>query len=378
MEYINILRYWDELASIVFLLVVLIKGKKKNSIRLYIVAIAVVIIGLLGNFVFKFQSNSTAIMLDIVANLKVPICCYGFYLLTNKINTANVLHKLRPFASIFIYTGFLLCFISMIVDIGMRGQQRLGLWGFNFIYKYAHVFSSMLLACLVIVDYAVARKRKRGILIAMGMIQLILTLKGASIVAVCSFVIISIVLNHRKKIKAWHIILMIIAGTLAGTYQINEYFLENAKAPRAMLLMFGFRTMIKCFPIGSGFATFASDMANKYYSGLYRLYGFNLNWGTREGSEFLNDSWWPIIMAQFGVVGLIVVVLIFYKLFKRIQSVKVDGRKKIMIMTAFFYLMIASLGTSIFTTSVTIILIFSMILVVNALSHETDNEVIKV
>lgn len=374
MESVSLLRYWDEILAVIFFVYLIINiGSNRKQDRYFgFIIISLLVLGIFGNVFYGYQHNKIAILMDIVANFKLPICCYGFYKMVSKMKTDIILWKLKPFAIVFIVAGFICCIVSMFVDIGMRGQQRYGIWGFNFICEYAHVFSMFVLTALTVVYYTVKKKSQRLMLLFCGFFQLVLTLKGISIGAVGAFVIIYYVLAHRNKIKIWNIIVIAVVGLVLGAYQINEYFFENAYAPRAMLLSYGLKTMINCFPIGSGFATFASDMANKYYSDLYRAYGFHLNWGTREGSQFLNDSWWPIVMAQFGIVGMVIVMNLFYKLFRSIQSIRVTGNKKIMLMTSFFYLLIASLGTSVFTTSVTIILIFIMILVLTAIRNEVN------
>lgn len=53
------------------------------------------------------------------------------------------------------------------------------------------------------------------------------------------------------------------------------------------------------FPLGTGFATYASEQARKNYSPIYTMYGLNTG-ETPMDSKFLNDVFWSIIFAQGG------------------------------------------------------------------------------
>ena len=60
------------------------------------------------------------------------------------------------------------------------------------------------------------------------------------------------------------------------------------------------------FPIGTGFGTYASAEASKVFSPVYELYNFEylLRFEVnRQWVGFLNDTFWPIIIGQTGVIG---------------------------------------------------------------------------
>ena len=85
----------------------------------------------------------------------------------------------------------------------------------------------------------------------------------------------------------------------------------------------------KLFPNGTGFGSYASSMAAQYYSrlyiklGYYRMKGSGLQEG-RYGS-FLSDTFWPIVIAQTGWLGLISFVFALISMIVYIvQSRKTD------------------------------------------------------
>ena len=75
------------------------------------------------------------------------------------------------------------------------------------------------------------------------------------------------------------------------------------------------------FPLGSGFATFGTYMSGEYYSPLYYEYGLNTVWGLWPSNPtFVSDSFWPAILAQFGFIGLVVLVYLLVETGKSIAG----------------------------------------------------------
>jgi len=117
--------------------------------------------------------------------------------------------------------------------------------------------------------------------------------------------------------KSKHYFFIIMGGgivaLLIGLDQIQEYFFTKAYSPRLILLKDSVLLAIRHFPLGAGYGTFGSAMAADHYSILYRQLGYENYWGmSSNGNLFLTDNFWPIIIAQFGFLGLIMFILIVY------------------------------------------------------------------
>ena len=82
-------------------------------------------------------------------------------------------------------------------------------------------------------------------------------------------------------------------------------------------------------PLGSGFATSGSDMAQRYYSQLYDLFGWRNSWGFGPDSTFLNDNFFASIIGQFGWIGFAVYLYAMFRLFMMVNSKLVKKRIKI-------------------------------------------------
>lgn len=78
------------------------------------------------------------------------------------------------------------------------------------------------------------------------------------------------------------------------------------------------------FPLGAGLATFGGWIAALFYSPLYIYYGVSSVYGLGKGGDFLMDTFWPYIIAQFGFLGAIcyiaIMLRIFYYLIKKFRQ----------------------------------------------------------
>jgi hypothetical protein len=64
------------------------------------------------------------------------------------------------------------------------------------------------------------------------------------------------------------------------------------------------------FPLGSGFGSFAVDASKVWYSPIYDKYEISNVWGlSRDYDEFVADTFFPVIIGQFGVVGIVLFFL---------------------------------------------------------------------
>ncbi len=380
MEKINILRYSDEVIAIFSIIYIILKltltqYKKKcptNIIKLILVVIVLIIIGLISNITAKIQTNLFIIIVDIISNFKIVFISVAMYMMLNKETANDILKKLNVMSKIFIILGIIFGILSLFFNLGMRGEYRYGIYCFNFIFSQAHIYSMFLLFALLVVAFNAKRDKIFFLYWILVDIQLILTTKGTSIMTcICSF-LIYIYIYKKGKIKLRMIIPIGIAIAIFGGYQINTYLL-NTTAPRSVLYIYGLKTAMTYFPIGSGFATFGSDMAAKHYSLLYMKYGFYNRYGmSPDKTSFLNDNYWPMILGQFGIIGTPLTIYMIYILFKVVQKSLINRNIKTIMFTIIFYMIIASVGASIFTTSTTIILCLGIVLSLKTLNKNGE------
>ena len=363
---IAIFQYSDELVTvfmILYMLFAIIRKKISNqNIKLLILLMIICLIGIASNLFFNIQKSYYAIMLDIIAFTKVFICYIGFDTMLNKKSTKNIISSLVVPAKIILTLGLVFGIVSQVVDIGMRGAQRFGFWEFNFIFGYAHIYAVIIIFCVIVLSLDKKSSLRINKYLIMAVIEMIMTTKGPAII--WAFIIFMLLYYYRKhkKINTRLLVLLGSVCILLGGYQIQNYLL-NENAPRSLFYKYGFIVTRKYMPLGSGFATFGSDMAAKFYSPLYREFGFNVLHGlTESDTSFLNDNYWPMISGQFGFIGLILAIAIVLMIFMRIQKIVMPRLNKAILFSSFFYIMLHSIGSSILTTSSGVILFISFIL----------------
>lgn len=373
MNSVTILKYYDEILTVFMFLYLLLLGFKGKfrvtpQIKKIIVSsIIILCIGVISNYYSNMHSSNIAILLDIVSNFKIVVIGVGFFQLLDFDKSKDICNLLTPLAKLFLNFGLIFGILSLFMDLGMRGEQRFGLWAFNFIFMHAHIYAMFILSALLLIY----RKNgdKEGIkhnfyYLLISCIQLCLTTKGTSIVAAFVLVFFYYINRFNKKISIKIIIPIVIACLLFGRYQIETYFLKES--PRQLFIIYGYNTAKNYFPLGSGFATYGSDMAGKYYSKLYRAYKFNNYWGMNEHDQaFLNDNYWPMMVGQFGIFGFLLGIYAVYSFCSLFMKKNTDKILKSGIMGSLFYMILASIGTTIFTTSSTIILLVIMMVASN-------------
>ncbi|MFH1038812.1 MAG: hypothetical protein V1789_09135 [PVC group bacterium] len=116
------------------------------------------------------------------------------------------------------------------------------------------------------------------------------------------------------------VIVLLFRGQIAGVIQEQMEEYKNPLKPRTVLYRTSFLLAENHFPFGVGFGRFGGEVAARYYSPVYEQYKFGGLYGMRPGGEFLRDTFWPMVLGELGVIGLIsygwVLVLLFRLLLK--------------------------------------------------------------
>lgn len=359
---ISILKHVDEalfvICSIKLLLRFLRKRGKVNAKTgvAVIVVILIIGLGLLENFINNIQTNWTPILIDIASCVKVFLVFFYYYETLGANDAMRIVAFFQYIAKAFLILATFFGLISLFVDLGMGGEVRFGIASFSFIFEHAHVFAIVVISSLLLIVIKENNTKKIYIYTALACVCQLLTTKGPSII----WSVIIFFLYHyyvkNNKIKPRVIVLISIVCILLGGYQINNYFLQS-NAPRAILLKYGIITAKEYFPLGTGFGTFGSDTASKYYSPLYRAYGFTNLYGMGPSQGFfLNDNYWPMVMGQFGFLGLPLFGYLYYIILRLLQKVIQNRVIKACAVCNFIYIMIHSLGSASLTSSAGMVL----------------------
>ncbi len=137
----------------------------------------------------------------------------------------------------------------------------------------------------------------------MTMVVVLLNASGLGAFMLVMIAVAFLLVERSVKFHWYYIPIIVAVGLLVGWGEITDYLL-NTNAPRYLLFFYSFVTMRRYFPIGAGFATYGSAMAARNYSPLYYQYGFSSHYlMSPDNRGALQDSYYPIVFAQFGILG---------------------------------------------------------------------------
>lgn len=309
------------------------KTNKKNAIQTFIF----ICFGLVSNFNSHLISNSFYILFDIFTYLKSFILFYLF-LYENKEIKKYFLSYLTYFGCIYVFIGFILSILNLISDIGMSDDMRYGIRAFNFGFSNCGLFANICVIFYALFSSQFNQKRK--IQKYMSLWLLLSTLRTHAFGVAIATIFIEYTLKNELFIKKINVIFrkkknydtlfnlkycipaVILMGAV-GFANIKVYFFSGNDTPRLILLSYSIKTALEYFPLGAGFATYASPAAKIWYSPLYYQYKIDSFWGmSPDDKRFLTDSFFPMLFGELGFIGtffffvfLLVFLINIYKLF---------------------------------------------------------------
>lgn len=336
-QYIPFLSTFDEIITIIaFGLLMLDFVQHKIKMHKYYVYImlcflATIIIGIAGTLVFALQSSTVAIMKDILAISKFfVVYIYSAYVMKKGISKKKA-KRICNFSKVYIVTLLVFGILSQFLDLPMNTGYRGSINTFAFLYSHTtFMVASVVVCCSVLVADGI-KKNKWYILCSF--VILILSMRTKVFVYIISVTALFLLVSGYKKgldtkflnrkykrriIVSGGIITML--AVYVGKDKISDYLMWGVMAARPALYIVGFRLLKDYFPLGTGFATFASNLSGEYYSPVYAKYGIQNVTGLQlsEGFKYISDTYWPYIIGQFGVFGTIFYIAAMYFVLKNI------------------------------------------------------------
>lgn len=333
-----------------------LKHKIKVKDHIEIVGLFLIwIIGFAGSYFYRLQ-GSAAVFTDFV-NVSKFIVSFSFTLyITKKYNFSRVIKFLSKFAKIliliFVVTTFINILLSNVTLFTTPGQLRFGLRSFSFLYPHpAYIgYSAVLLISIIWLNESNIKQNVRYTM--MACIPLAATLRTRSLVFIF-FVFILLYLRKEQNISIKMLVAMVVGAVgilfLLETGSLELYYGSEDTA-RAILTNDSIRLARESMPFGYGFGTFGTSAASNYYSPLYVSLGYTSRYGLGYvHSNFAQDTFWPAILAQFGVLGFIIYVSILIGLVKKSLSLYKKNRNLFLSYTTpLAFLLVSSTSASSF------------------------------
>lgn len=342
-EYFSLFNYFDEIFCLLVIIrysILIFNGKLKptrNQFYMLFMILIISIIGLLGNIMFEYQ-RAVYVAIDFFSCFRMfllYICIQSF-----NIDFKRITKKLNYIFKILTIIIFVFGIVNLFVNIGMTYDLRYGIRSYTFIYSNPGSLVTTLIAMLALLNLDYKNNR---VYIILNLFSIIFTLRGIGIACCGIYILLRLILNKKIKINliSWAFILIVCA--FLGKNQL-EYYFFNQETPRSLMIKKSIEIAVDYFPFGTGFGTFGSDVTKKTYSQLYYDYNINKNyWLSRENPSLLTDNYWPMILSQFGIVGMILVVSLWVLMYKDINF-KLNSKNNISLIFIFVYMIVACIA----------------------------------
>lgn len=304
---------------------------------------ALAFVGLLGNIVYGYQVQFAPIAIDMFTCLKFPIALLSSILVFRQ--RKQLFLAAETEAKILSAIVFIFGCINIFADIGMSYEIRYGLRSYKFIFDHPTylVFFNVGLISLLLVDW-----KENVFWICLDLLATALSLRSKGFGYVAIVAISLVIMRNKQKLTPAKIAAICGIGIAIGWNQFFFYFNTPGYA-RGELTSTAILIARQSFPLGGGFATFGSAVTAdpNYYSPLYYLYGLANIWGLEpDNILFISDTFWPVVLGEFGFLGLGLYVSALGLLM--LICYRIGPTVRIATLTAFGYLLISSTSESTF------------------------------
>lgn len=387
----QIIGYADEILALVFLVKMILNYKivlqklSNRELKMLLSYIAFSALGLISSIANPMQSIFLTFS-DMVICMKFGIIYfYTRTLLKVKIDSILLIKKLSTIVKpLVILFAFLAIHDIIFTPFFEKADYRYFMYALQLGFGHPTILAAFSITCAVIMmaSLSVRNKKVDSFTIWIALILAVLTLRGKAIAVAIAIIVIYIALFIVKKnAKLFGTLGGAIAALMAGWDKLSFYFGAAARVRddfiRAKLLRDSITLANDFFPLGTGYGTFGSNIAAEHYSPLYVAMGYSaLPGATKENNIFLSDSFWPIIIAQFGWIGLFLFAHFLMGLIRKIfELYKINKYLFWAGISAIAYEIIASTAESAFFHPVAMPLAFVLALIINSGEVEYERNI---
>lgn len=312
----NVILYTDELLECIMLIMILVKLFTRpvtlKKIEKYIILcwVLFITVGLLSNVFYPMQSWIYNIIDALICSrfLVYYFWCRLFY---NSIST-SVIKELACICKICAVVFFALTIHDIFfTPFFQKGEFRYFTETIQLFFNLHSLFAVACFSCSVILIMEMGIKKINNFpYIAMLLFCMFMTLRMKAIASLAVVILLYICIFKFHIISEYVLGLSgLLFAVLLGWEQFSFYYLEHSDfSVRSQLTQNSIMLATNYFPLGTGFATYGSNMARVHYSELYNSLGFNkLPGGT---GSFLCDTFWPTVIGQTGWIGTLFFILI--------------------------------------------------------------------
>lgn len=325
-NYFNIFGILDEAmsAAIVIIAIINILSSRrkyvicKNNKKILVSVLALIIIGIIGNLKTDYQTMIPALK-DAVCVLKGIITYVFIPLCLSNLNLDEYLTTMNNHLKFITGLVFLTVIANLLFDIFPYYEIRFGIKSQQIFFTHPTYLASFSVIIIILLSVNLREHEENKKYIILMLLVLASTLRFKSIAFIPIYMYLYyIVFKKQRKLQLLDVGILCVLGGVFAISQVMEYF-NNPDWARNVLTMNSLNIAKDNFPIGIGFGTYASWASGESYSNIYYDYNISTTWGiSPDFYEFIADTFWPMIIGQFGVLGLGIYIYILLRIYKNI------------------------------------------------------------
>ena len=325
-NYFNIFGILDEAmsAAIVIIAIINILSSRrkyvicKNNKKILVSVLALIIIGIIGNLKTDYQTMIPALK-DAVCVLKGIITYVFIPLCLSNLNLDEYLTTMNNHLKFITGLVFLTVIANLLFDIFPYYEIRFGIKSQQIFFTHPTYLASFSVIIIILLSVNLREHEENKKYIILMLLVLASTLRFKSIAFIPIYMYLYyIVFKKQRKLQLLDVGILCVLGGVFAISQVMEYF-NNPDWARNVLTMNSLNIAKDNFPIGTGFGTYASWASGESYSNIYYDYNISTTWGiSPDFYEFIADTFWPMIIGQFGVLGLGIYIYILLRIYKNI------------------------------------------------------------
>ena len=325
-NYFNIFGILDEAmsAAIVIIAIINILSSRrkyvicKNNKKILVSVLALIIIGIIGNLKTDYQTMIPALK-DAVCVLKGIITYVFIPLCLSNLNLDEYLTTMNNHLKFITGLVFLTVIANLLFDIFPYYEIRFGIKSQQIFFTHPTYLASFSVIIIILLSVNLREHEENKKYIILMLLVLASTLRFKSIAFIPIYMYLYyIVFKKQRKLQLLDVGILCVLGGVFAISQVMEYF-NNPDWARNVLTMNSLNIAKDNFPIGTGFGTYASWASVESYSNIYYDYNISTTWGiSPDFYEFIADTFWPMIIGQFGVLGLGIYIYILLRIYKNI------------------------------------------------------------
>ena len=325
-NYFNVFGILDEAMSAVIVIIAIINilssRKKyvicKNNKKILVSVLALIIIGVIGNLKTDYQTiipalkDAVCVFKGIITYVFIPLCL-------SNLKLDEYLTIINNHLKIITGLVFLTVVGNLLFDIFPYYEIRFGIKSQQIFFTHPTYLASFSVIIIILLSVNLREHEENKKYIILMLLVLASTLRFKSIAFIPIYMYLYyIVFKKQRKLQLLDVGILCVLGGVFAISQVMEYF-NNPDWARNVLTMNSLNIAKDNFPIGTGFGTYASWVSGESYSNIYYDYNISTTWGiSPDFYEFIADTFWPMIIGQFGVLGLGIYIYILLRIYKNI------------------------------------------------------------